>query len=107
MFLIRSRAGSHAAGTRGKVPETLTGTCGPMRMLALCVFLCINGVALAVEEGSLEHCLAIQTKMNHYSDKRRDGGLETQMRSWKHARRKAQREFRQHRCYRFGGQLKG
>ena len=58
------------------------------------------------EEASLAECQRLKDRVEHYTVKRRGGGSNSQMRTWKRARQQSQAQFNHHRCKRYRYQLK-
>ena len=53
-----------------------------------------------------ERCVYLNDKIEHYTQRRRTGGSNNQMASWRRSRDRYEDEFRQLRCKKFSAQLR-
>lgn len=61
---------------------------------------------LAIEQGSLEACRAIQAKIDYYTDLKRQGGSASQINNWHRMRNKYKQKFSYNNCKVYRGKLR-
>jgi hypothetical protein len=74
--------------------------------LGLAVTVCAEPMPRAADrDASLERCRYLHKRIAHYTRLRRAGGNTGQMERWRRQRQGYESEYRERRCYRFGGRL--
>lgn len=77
----------------------------PVLPVILLPLVLVSGPPASAGDGSLAQCQRLKDRMEHYTVKRRGGGSNSQMRTWKRARLQSQEQFKRYRCARYGRQL--
>ena len=74
-------------------------------LISTCVQLIGLGSINAKEQGSLSQCQQIKKQIDYYTDKRREGGSSSAMKSWRKSRTKYEDQFSDLRCRKWRSQL--
>jgi len=76
------------------------------RILLLGLLALSPAAATGAEPGTLAQCQRVQNQIEHYTDRRRAGGSQRQMREWQHQRNHYRERYGALDCKRHRGLLK-